>query len=262
MKKFLAISLLLSMSAYAADPVFSDLTKKDVEDVSMEFGGNFAHTAVAAPETDGLWGIEIGAVGGQTESKKFADVIDASGGDGSDFKSLYHAAVMARAHFPFDLFVEATMLPEQEFSDVKAKSSSFGVGWNIGRFASLPLDIAVGADFSTGEVKFHQDADIPNSIPESDIKLETKTTVYWVGISKTFAFFTPYAKVGTSRIEGDLNATGQILGYTSATKESVNLSGSFLALGANVQLFFIKLGVEGSQIQDTKRVSGKLSFDF
>ncbi|WP_408098638.1 DUF6588 family protein [Peredibacter sp. HCB2-198] len=260
MKKLLALSLLLSMSAYAADPVFDNLSKKDVEDVSMEFGGNFAHTAVAAPETDGLWGIEVGAVGGQTQSKKFADVIDASGGDGSDFKNVYHAAVMARAHFPFDLFVELTVLPEQEFSDVKAKSNSFGLGWNFGRFMNLPLDIAIGADFSKGNVKFHQNAQ--GSAPESDIELETKTTVYWLGVSKTFAFFTPYAKVGTSRIESDLDATAAIFGYTAATKESVNLSGSFLAVGANIQLFFIKLGVEGAQIQDAKRVSGKLSFDF
>lgn len=260
MKKFLALSLLLSMSAYAADPVFDNLTKKDVEDVSMEFGGNFAHTAVAAPETDGLWGIEFGVVGGQTQSKKFADVIDSSGGDGSDFKNIYHAAAMARVHFPFDLFVEATFLPEQEFSDVKAKSNSFGLGWNFGRFMTLPLDIAIGADFSKGNVKFHQDAQ--GGAVASDIELETKTTVYWIGISKTFAFFTPYAKVGTSSIKGDLDSSVSVFANNSITSESVNMSGSFLAVGANIQLFFIKLGVEGSQIQDAKRVSGKLSFDF
>ena len=260
MKKFLALSLLLSMSAYASDPVFDNLSKKDVEDVSMEFGGNFAHTAVAAPETDGLWGIEVGVVGGQTQSKKFADVVDASGGDGSDFKNVYHAAAMARVHVPFDIFIEATFLPEQEFSDVKAKSSSFGLGWNFGRFMSLPLDIAVGADFSTGNIKFNQEAQ--GMAPASDIELETKTTVYWIGISKTFAFFTPYAKIGTSTIKGDLDASVSIFENNAITSESVNMSGSFLAVGANIQLFFIKLGVEGSQIQDAKRVSGKLSFDF
>lgn len=260
MKKLLALSILLSMSAYAADPVFDNLSKDDVEDVSVEFGGNFAHTAVAAPETDGVWGIEVGAVGGKTQSPNFSDVVKASGGDGSDFKSIYHAALMARAHFPFDLFVEASYLPEQDISDVKIKSSSFGLGWNVGRFVNWPLDVAIGADFSKGNVKFHQEAQ--GSAPESDIELETKTTVYWLGVSKTFAFVTPYAKIGTSRIESDLDATAAIFGYTSATKESVNLSGNFLAVGANLQFFFIKLGVEGSQIQDARRISGKLSFDF
>lgn len=261
MKKFLALSLLLSMSAYAADPVFSDLSKDDVEDITIEMGGNFAHTAVAAPETDGVWGLEVGVIAGQTQSPNFSDVVKASGGDGDDFKNVYHASVMGRVHFPFELFAEITVLPEQEFSDVKAKSNSFGVGWNVGRFISLPLDIAVGMDYSKGEVKFHQAGD-GGSIPESDIKLETKTTVYWLGVSKTFAFITPYAKVGVSKIHGELDATGQILGYTSATSQTVNKSGNFLAVGANLQLFFIKLGVEASQIQDARRMSGKLSFDF
>lgn len=260
MKKYLALSLLLSFSALAADPVFDNLSKDDVEDVSKEFGGNFAHTAVAAPETDGLWGVEIGAVGGMTKSPNFSDVIDASGGDGKDFKNIYHAGIMARVHVPFDLFLEATYLPEQDFSDVKVKSSSFGVGWNFGRFIHLPLDIAVGFDYGKGNVKFHQDA--VGTAPESDIKLDTKTTAYWIGVSKSFLFFTPYAKVGVSRIEGDLDATGQILGYTAATSESVSTSGSFLAVGANLQFFFIKLGIEGSQIQDARRLSGKLSFAF
>lgn len=260
MKKLLALTLLLAFNAFAADPVFNALTKKDVENVSKEFGGNFAHTAVAAPETNGLWGIEVGVLGGQTQSPKFSDVVDASGGDGKDFKSIYHAAVMARAHFPFDLFAEVTYLPEQDISDVKIKSNSFGVGWNVGRFMGLPLDIALGADYAKGNVKFHQEAQ--GSAPESDIRLDTATTVYWVGVSKTFLFFTPYVKIGTSRIESDLKASANILDYASETNESVSLSGNFLALGANFQFFFIKLGVEGSQIQDTKRLSGKFSFDF
>lgn len=261
MKKSLcALSLCLSFSAFADQPQFNNLSKDDVKDVSKEFGANFSHTSVAAPETDGAWGIEVGAIGGTSKSPNFSDVIEDSGGKGKDFKSIYHAGLMARVHFPFEIFAEATYLPEQEISDVKVKSNSFGVGWNVGGFFSLPLDLAVGLDYGTGEVKFHQDAD--GLVPESDINLKTKTTVYWVGASKTFAFFTPYVKVGTSRIEGDLDATGAILGYTASTNEKVNLSGSYFAAGANLQFFFVKLGIEGSQIQDTRRVSGKLSFDF
>lgn len=265
MKKSLcALTLCLSFSAFADQPQFNNLSKDDVKDVSKEFGANFAHTSVAAPETDGLWGVEVGVVGGTSKSPNFSDVVEASGGKGDDFKSIYHAGLMARAHFPFDLFAEVTYLPEQEISDVKVNSKSFGVGWNLGGFFSLPFDLAVGADYGNGEVNFHQEQN--GSTPESDITLETKTTVYWAGVSKTFGFFTPYVKVGSSRIEGDLTAKGtaSILNYqVSATaKENVALSGGFFSVGANLQFFFVKLGIEGSQIQDTRRVSGKLSFDF
>jgi hypothetical protein len=263
MKKSLcALSLCLSFSAFADQPQFSNLSKDDVKDVSREFGANFSHTAVSAPETDGVWGIEIGALAGQTDSPNFADVIEDSGGEGSDFKKVYHAGVMARAHFPFELFAELTYLPEQDISDVKVKSNSFGVGWNVGSFVGLPLDIAVGLDYGKGEVDFHQDADIPTLTPESDINLKTTTTNYWVGVSKTFMFFTPYAKIGMSKIKGELDATGSIFTNVATTKETVDLSGGFLAIGANLQFLFVKLGIEGSQIQDTRRVTAKLSFDF
>ncbi len=263
MKKSLAgLISVLSFSAIAAPPQFNNLTKNDVKNVSKEFGANFSHTTVAAPETDGLWGVEVGVVGGSTSTPKFSDVIKSSGGNGSDFKNLYHANVMARAHFPFDLFAELTFLPEQDISDVKIKSQSFGAGWNAGSFFGLPLDLAIGFDYGSGSVAFHQNQDIASSTPAADIKLESKTTNTWVGVSKTFLFFTPYAKVGMSKIKSDLDATGSILSYQSSQKESVNLSGNYLAVGANLQFLFIKLGVEASQIQSVKRFSGKLSVDF
>jgi hypothetical protein len=260
MKKFLVpFALLVSFSAFSQVQI-DNLTKDDVKDVTAEFGGNFAHTAVAAPETDGAWGVEVGLVGGKTKSPNFSDVVDAAGGKGDDFKSIYHAGIMGRVHFPMDFFAEFTTLPEQEFDDVKIKSTTFGVGWNVGGFLNLPLDVAIGLDQGRGEVKFHQDQD--GSTPEADIKFKTKTTVYWVGVSKSFWIVTPYAKIGSARIEGDLDATASIFTYTGKQSESVTLTGGYYAVGANFQLAFIKLGIEGSQVQDTRRFSGKLSFDF
>jgi hypothetical protein len=267
MKKSLGIlAFLFSFSALANQPQFSNLSKSDVEDVSKEFGANFSHTSVAAPETDGAWGIEFGVSGGQTSSSKFSDVVEASGGKGSDFKNIYHVGVMGRVHLPGEIFLEATMLPEQKISSVKIKSSSFGIGWNFGRFIGLPLDLAVGLDRGNGDVSFHQDQDLTTSpvTPAADIKLQTTTTNYWLGVSKSFWVFTPYAKVGMSKIIGDLDAsTPGIFGYGAGKQnESVNLNGSYLALGANIQLLIVKLGMEASQIQQVKRLSAKLSFDF
>jgi len=261
MKKSLAILLSAVSFSVLADPQFNNITKKDVENVSAEFGANFAHTVVAAPETNGLWGVEIGFVGGQTGTPDFKKVVDNSGGDGKDFKNVYHAAIMARAHFPFELFAELSYLPEQEISDVKIKSNSFGVGWNAGSFFNLPLDVAIGLDFSNGDLNFFQKGN-GTTVPEANIDLKTKTQVYWLGVSKTFAFFTPYAKIGKSNIDGDLKADANIFNISGQTKESVSMNGGFFAVGANFQLFFLRLGVEASQIQEVKRVSGKLSFSF
>lgn len=105
MKKIIAVLLsFAAFSAFAQSPELPELNKKDLEKVANEFAMNFSHTAVAAPETEDLWGIEVGVVGGQTGSPNLKRVLDENGEDGSDFKNLYHAGLMARAHFPFDLF--------------------------------------------------------------------------------------------------------------------------------------------------------------
>jgi hypothetical protein len=261
MKKLLfALPVVFSLSAFA-DVQLQNLSKDDVEDVSVELGGNFAHTTVAAPETDGGWGIEFGVMGGKTNSPKFSDVVDASGGDGSDFKTIYHAGAMARVHLPFDIFAEATYLPAQDISDVEIKNQTFAAGWNFGGFFNWPVDVALGFDYGTGKVKFHQDGS--GGAPTTDVQLETKTTVGWIGVSKSFWLITPYAKIGQSKITGDLKADGDILGYKiGATHEIVSLTGMYWAAGLNFQLAFLKLGAEFSQIQEAKRFSGKLSFDF
>ena len=258
MKHFLSLAVaFVSFSAFATGPQFDNLSKSDVEDIAREFSANFSHTGVSAPETDGLWGIEVGIVAGKSKSPDLADVIDASNGDGSDFESLYHAGVMARAHFPFDLFAEITLLPEQEISDVKVKNSTFEIGWNAGGFFSLPVDLAVGLNVANSDISFKQTLPVA-----SNISLESKTKMAWIGVSKTFLFVTPYLKVGTVKSDSDVKATSSIFQYTANQKESVDNSGGYLALGANLQFAFLKLGFEASQIMSVKRASAKISFDF
>jgi hypothetical protein len=265
MKKLLLASLsMLSISAFASTPQLTNLSKTDVQKVGNEFAVNFAHTAVAAPETDGLWGVEVGVIGGSTASPNLKKVVDSSGGNGKDFKTIYHAGIMARVHLPLDFFLEGSVLPQRAISGVKINSNSAGIGWNVGRFAGLPLDLAIGANSSRGNVSFKQDA--TTNVPvDSTISVKTKTTNLWVGISKTFLFFTPYAKVGSAHTQADVKvdaSSGTIFNYTSKQKESVDKRGGYVALGLNLQLAFIKLGFEVSQMNTVKSATGKLSLDF
>lgn len=265
MKKSLALlSTALSFSLFAADPQFSNISKQDVENVSKEFGTNFSHTTVAAPETNGLWGIEVGLLGGSTKAPKFKEVIEQSGGEGSDFDSIYHAALFGRVHFPFDFILEVSVLPGQEIGGIEIKNNTYSAGWNLGRFVGLPLDITLGYDNAKGEINFTQAEDTSTNpdTPAANIDLTTTTKVMWVGVSKTFLFVTPYLKVGKSSIDGSLDASASIFNVGGQTSESVSLSGSYLAFGANIQLLLLRLGLEVTQMQDTKRVSGKLSFSF
>ncbi len=263
MKKYLVLgTLLVSATVFANTPQFEDLSKSDVENIAREFSGNFSHTGVSAPETDGLWGVEVGAFGGKSSSPELSDVIDESGGDGSDFENLYHAGVMARAHFPFDLFAEMTLLPEREIADVTVKNSTFELGWNAGAFFGLPLDLAVGLNWAKSEISFTQDP-TPSIPAESKISMDSKTRILWIGVGKTFGFISPYAKVGTVKSESDVDSsiTG-VFADASKRSQSVENSGGYFAAGANLQLFFVKLGAEVSQVMKVKRATVKLSLDF
>jgi hypothetical protein len=264
MKRLLAISALLltAHTVQAQNIQFENLSKSDVENVAREFSANFAHTTVSAPETEGVWGIEVGIIGGRSGSPKLKDVVNASGGKGSDFENLYHAGLMARAHFPLDLFVELSLLPEREISDVKIKNHSFELGWNAGAFFGWPLDVALGVSFANSEISFTQDP-TTNVNVRSTINLESQTRVLWIGASKTFSFVTPYLKLGTARSESDLKANADIFGYSVPDqKESVSASGGYLAAGANLQFGFFKLGAELSQVMNVRRATGKISLDF
>ena len=256
MKHFLSLALaLVSLSAFAAGPQFSNLSKSDVEDIAREFSANFSHTGVSAPETDGLWGVEVGIFAGKSSSPDLKDVVDTSGGDGSDFKSLYHAGVMGRAHFPFDIFAEMTLLPEREINDVTIKNTTFEIGWNAGGFFNLPLDLAIGLNQANSDISFKQTLPVA-----SEISLESKTTILWVGVSKTFLFVTPYLKLGSVKAESDVKSTQPAV-FADGNQTAKN-SGGYLALGANLQFAFLKLGFEASQIMSVKRASAKVSFDF
>jgi hypothetical protein len=259
MKKFFVVVLaLVSMGVFAATPQFDNLSDSDVEDISKEFSANFSHTGVSAPETDGIWGVEVGFVAGKTASPDLKDVIEDSGGDGDDFKTLYHAGLMVRAHFPFDIFAEINMLPEKEISGVTVKNTSFELGWNAGAFFTLPVDLAVGLNMANSEMSFEQTQPVT-----SEISIESKTKMLWVGVSKTFLFFTPYLKVGTASSDSDVKSSvAGIFADPAETKKSVDSSGGYLALGANLQFAFLKLGFEAANIMGVKRASGKLSFDF
>lgn len=270
MKRILVSLLLASQAAIAADINLDNISKSDLENVSNELGANFSHTAVAAPETNGLWGVEVGVVGGKTRSKELEKVIDRNGGDGGDFKNLPHGGLMLRAHFPLELFVEATMIPDIKASDATLTSGTFGVGWNAGGFFGLPLDIAIGFNASRSEFSYDQvinNTSTGNTDVNSTITFKNKTSSLWIGVSKEFfGMLTPYAKYGTFKSDSDVDVSaaggGTIFAFSNSQKESVDSSGSYFAAGLNFQLALFKIGAEMARTNKVSSLTGKLSLDF
>jgi len=257
--------LFVSLSAFA-DPALDDLSKDDLEKVSNEIAVNFSHTAVAAPSTNGLWSVELGLVAGTTNTDKLSKLVEDQGEDGSDFKRLPHAGLMARAHVA-SLFAEVTMIPTLEASDVEFSNTTFGAGWNFGGFFNWPLDVAIGAQGSISKLQFDQvlnNASTGNTNVDTTVSFKSKTTTVYVGVSKTFLLVTPYLKVGAFSSDSDVevSGTGEIFDFSSNQKENVSSSGGYGAVGVNVNLLLIRLGLEASRSAEVGRVSGKLSLSF
>ncbi|MGE3609019.1 MAG: hypothetical protein AB7I27_05485 [Bacteriovoracaceae bacterium] len=270
MKSLFAMALsICSVSLFAATLELDQLSKDDVKKVGNEFSSNFSHTTVAAPETDGLWGVEVGVAGGTTSSPRLQQVVDDTGGNGSDFKTLYHAGLIGRVHVPFELFLEANILPERTFSNVTVKNRSFGLGWNAGSYFNLPLDLAIGYNFSNADMSFDQtinNSSTGNTDVDATIKVAGKSSISWIGVSKTFLFFTPYFKAGLAKTDTDVSVdasgSASIFSFSSSQSQSTSSSGGYAALGANLQFFFMRLGFEASQMIGVKSATAKLSIAF
>jgi len=256
----------MSLSTFAAGPEIQNVSKGNLERVANEFAVNFSHTVVAAPETEGVWGVEVGLVAGRTNSPALSDVVDEAGEDGGNFRSIYHAGLMSRVHFPFDLFAEIAVLPSREISDVDVESKSGSIGWNAGGFFGLPLDLAIGLSASNAEVSFDQAITSAGVSVDSNITLEGQSRLLWIAASKRFAFFTPYVKAGFARTESKVKvkAAGgiDIFAFSNNQTETVDSTGAYMVLGANAQLFFMRLGLEFSRTIGVNKISGKLSVDF
>lgn len=258
MKKQFALAMLLLGNVALADVALDNINQDDVDEVTKEFAANFSHTTVSAPETEGLWGVEIGIAGGKTKSPEFKDVVEDSGEDGSDFESLYHAGIVARAHFPLDFFAELSLLPEREISDVTIKNTSIGGGWNAGGFFGWPVDVAIGFGASSSTISFTQDSPVPNT----KIELDTKSRLFYVGVSKKFLFFTPYLKIGKASHDSELSANAAIGSDNSTKSFDADESGSYFALGANLQFLIMRFGVEVSKVLGVSSATAKLSVAF
>jgi hypothetical protein len=270
MRFLIMMMVLCSFNLYAQTPEIDDLSKGDLKDIATEFSANFAHTTVSAPHTKGIFGFEVGLIAGLTNTSKLADLVKEQGGESDDFKRMPHAGLMARVHIPMQFFVEATMLPKFEVSDVEVSNMSLGGGWNMGRFLNWPLDVSFAVEMSKSELGYEQvinNTSTGNTDVNADISFKSSTTTYWVGFSKRFIFVTPYLKVGGAKMDSDIEidtagGTGTIFAFSTGQSASADNTGGYFAVGANIHLLFMNLGFEASKIMDIGRATGKLSFEF
>lgn len=203
------LALTMSASAFSQIAIYN-ISREDQKKVGNEFGVNFAHTTVSAPETDGGVGFEVGVLATQTNSPHLSRVVERNGGDGDEYDHLYGAGILARIILPLDFFLEGTILPKQDIEDIDVKSHSYSAGWNLGGLLNLGFDLAAGASYSNSDIKYSQVDDSSTIIGpvEGNVNMDAKTQVYYVAIGKKMGFFNPYFKYGTAQNDTKTSYSG------------------------------------------------------
>ena len=262
-KFILAVIFMLSTLCYANEPSLENLSMAEANAVSKEFSANFIHTTVssAAPLGD-IFGFEVGVIGGFTDSPEIDALSKRVDPSASDIDKLPHAALYGAVSVPLGFTVEANLIPGVDINDVELEHFSLGVKWTFSKFLDLPFDAALRVHGAKSSLGYEDNI----SGVDTDIEFDTTTTGFNFSISKKFLVFEPYIGIGRVSADTDISASGTVnlLGFMlpdSQNFESKN-SGTHFFLGANVNLFIFKAGIEYTKLMSLERFSGKLSFYF
>jgi hypothetical protein len=260
--------LLLTESVLAASPNIDLLTQAQADSISKEFSANFVHSIVAPASTLGdVFGVEIGLVGGLTSTPE-TDALSRSFDASASVDKIPHAGVFGSVSLPYGFTGELSLIPEAG-STLKIEHKSYAVKWTFSDFLDLPVDIAVRVHGSNSTLSYEDtinNSSTSNVDVNSTISYDMSSLGAHLTLSKNFVFVEPYVGIGTISTDTDIKTTASstvsIFTFTGAESYSSSNSGTHFFVGANLNLFVLKIGLEHSKVVDISRTTAKLSFYF
>lgn len=265
---------LIPAHGYSADLSLDNLTLGDYDKIVKEFSANFAYSSVTpASSLGGLWGFELGVVGGLTKSPELLTLVKRSSAS-YDQESLPHGGALLRIGAPLGLTGEALVFPKMKISDLNIGQYGGALMWTMTDvfLTDFPVTMAVKGFYTKTSMDYAQR--INNSSTGNqpvDATIEFDDSLYGAQflVSRKFLVFEPYVGLGYVKSKGDLsvsaalapNATifpGQGIGNTATSKPS----STQLMAGLDVRLAFLALGGEFQKSFGTSSLTGRLSFRF
>ncbi|MCB0383920.1 MAG: hypothetical protein KDD43_00905 [Bdellovibrionales bacterium] len=267
----LVLAFLVAPSAsFGQDLDFDDIDKADLEKIIGDLSANFAHTTVSGASALGaVFGFEFGLIGGMTSTPGIDKLVKETDPN-ADSAALPHAGLLVQFSVPMGVTVEANLIPSFGSDDFKFSNTGIGVKWTMtDSILSLPFNLALKGNITKTELTFKtviNNASTGNIPVDSKLEFSNTSMGLAAVISKNILFFEPYFGFGFINSDGDLkvDGTGTIFDTTLTTGKSAGAknSGTHMFLGADLDLFILKLGLEYSKIIDADRYSAKLAFSF
>lgn len=246
----------------AADATFTNVTESDLESLSKEFSGHFAHSSVSGAKSLGaIFGFDVGLIANTTSTPEMDKIAKRSGGSGID--NLYGGGLLGIVSVPLGFTGELMIFPKTSAAGASLESNSMAIKWTFTDvLTSLPVHMAVRGFSTTSKFGFEQDISGVNST------VENKNTVTGVQllVSPPLPIVEPYAGVGMLTGKNELSVTGSgtifDTSYTSSQSADKSTSSTQLILGVNAKLLLFSVGAEYTQAFGTSKYAAKLGFAF
>lgn len=263
---------LIPTFAQADVPSLNNITGADYEKIVKELSANFAYSSLTpASSLGGLWGFEIGVVGGITKTPEILALVRRTSASFKEDK-FPHAAALVRVGAPLGLTAELMVLPSITVSDLKLSQYSGAAMWTVTDvfFEDLPVTVAVKGYLSKTKLEYTQrlqNSSTGNQAVDAKITFDDTLIGGQLLVSKKLLVFEPYVGLGYVRAKGDLAVTaatapGATIFLSGGSSASANPTSAQLLAGLDIRLLFISLGAEYSRAFGTSSVSGRFSFRF
>ncbi len=271
------LAVLAPVASSAATFTLDNINLSDFDSLVNEFSANSQYTSVAPASSLGMWGFEVGVVGGMTKAPDTKALVSRNGG--GSFPDLYHAGGLFRLGVPFGITAEGMFLPKIKVSSVKLGRWAIAAQWtmtdNVLDFIkeTVPLNIAIKGYYTKTTLDYSQtitNASTANVPVNANIDFGNSLYGFQALTSYKILVFEPFVGIGWTKAKGKLNidAAGSVtilntsvFGTAAKSAESSPSSAQILA-GTDVQLAFFSLGAEWERAFGKNSYTGRLSFRF
>jgi hypothetical protein len=234
-------------------PTLNNITLGDYDKVVREFSANFAYSSITPASSLGIFGFELGLVGGITKTPEILALVRRSSPNYSEDK-LPHAAILGRVGIPYGLNLEAMILPEMKISDVSFYSYAGALSWTMTDIVlqESPVTVMFKGFYNKANINYAQS--LQNSTTGNqpvDATIDYDNDIYGIQalISRKFFLFEPYVGLGYVKSIGELavraalapNATifaGTGIGASAKSKPN----SAQLLVGSDFRISFFTLG--------------------
>ncbi|MCB0414192.1 MAG: hypothetical protein KDD50_07655 [Bdellovibrionales bacterium] len=251
-----------SLHCKAVSLEFQSIDPNDFEKISKDLGAYFSHTMIspASPRGD-VFGIELGINAGVTATPGI-DSMTKETDPNNSAEMLPHLNTVIGVSVPLGFTIEMNYLPSFSFDGVSAQMQSLGVKWTATKTVlDLPFDLAFRLFNSSAELSFSQTVSLANT----NVTFKNSSTGLDVIGSKKFGIIEPYLQLGFAQLTSDLSTTGTSIidpSLSASDSASANISGMRWAVGAQLDLYVLALGLEYAQFFGQTKTSAKLALTF